>query len=277
MTRASLGFAFVSCVVVTTSCAEQLDIPTAPTFDEALGSYTAPTAEITSNIMGAVADDLLELREQLEDSEVFDEILDVIASVQVELEENTDENGNLFIPGLGTFPQPNAVLEIDHRCGGWDAEASSDDVRGAVRLNMVLELGNIRPVVWGEARECRFLASAEERTFRSSYDGQVWLDFGQEPIPTGEPLRDLVITFVLTGTLGVGDSELDIERSFRLRDGGRQLEILWLLENGATFVYLFNLESLAQGIRDANCTGDLGCSCSLEEQQCTLPSGSISW
>jgi hypothetical protein len=95
-------------------------------------------------------------------------------------------------------------------------------------------------------------------------------------LSTSEPIRNLVITFVLSGALNVNGKLLPVQRSFRLRGEG-WLDILWELENGRNFVYLFNLNDFSQGIRDANCTGETGCSCDLEERQCTLPSGNISW
>lgn len=264
-------------VVAGTSCAEELDVPTAPDFSDVLEAYADPNAEVSTAIMATVGDQLLEIREQLIESDVFDEILEVIVDVQRELDENTDENGDLAIPGLGTFPNPNAVIEIDHTCGGWDPGAEQTrDSRGSLSLTMVLNLGDVSPVVWGEAARCRFLTTLRTRELRSSYDGEIAVHFGEEPIPTGEPLRDLLITFVLGGALGVEDREIPIERSFRL-SGNRRLEILWVLESGAAFVYLFDLETLRQGIRDLNCTGTEGCSCSLEEQRCDLPSGTISW
>jgi len=265
-------------MATTVSCADELDIPPAPDFDDVLVAYTNPTAEISEAVMASVGDQLLELREQFLNSEIFDEILDVIVRVQVDLHENTDESGNLVIDGLGTFPNPNAVIELDHSCAGWDPNAANTEAEtsGSIELTMVLELGDISPVVWGEATQCQFLASSGDVALQSSYDGDIALYFGEEPIKTGEPLRDLVVTTVLSGTLGVNDQQLPVRRSFRLRGRG-VLEILWELADGTEFVYLFDPDTLGQGIRDANCTGDTGCSCSLEERECTLPSGSISW
>ena len=217
-------------MVATASCAEELDVPPAPDFSGVLEAYARPSAEVSTAIMAEVGDELLETRELLEESEVFEEILDVIADVQVELDESTDEEGNLVIPGLGAFPKPNAVLELGHDCEGWNTTTEQDpESGGSLNLTMVLNPGDISPV-----------------------------------------------TFILGGTLGDGDLEIPVERSFRCTGSG-ELEILWVLESGPSFVYLFNLESLRQGIRDANCTGDEGCSCSLEERQCDLPSGTISW
>jgi hypothetical protein len=260
------------------SCAETLDIPVAPDLDDVVVAYASPTAEISEAVMEAVGDELLELRERLEQSQVFEEILDVIVSVQLELDANTDENGNLSVPGLGAFPEPNAVIEITHNCAGWDRNAAEGaaETSGSIRLTMLLDTGDIRPEVWGDATQCEFLAALGATAVQTSYDGEVAVHFGEEPVPTGERLRDLVITFALTGTLRVAGKEVPIDQSFRLRGEG-DLEILWELDGGTSFVYLFNLETLRQGIRDANCTGDEGCSCSLEERECTLPSGTIFW
>ncbi len=260
------------------SCAEGLDIPDAPEIDDVLVAYASPSAEISSTVMAAVGDELLELRERLEQSQVFEQILDVIVSVQVELNQNSDENGNLVVPGLGAFPQPNAVIEINHNCPGWDPNVvdNNGEPTGSIELTMVLDTGDIRPEVWGDAAHCRFLSTVAGATLQTAYDGGVAVHFGEEPVPTGEPLRDLVATFVLQGTLEVAGKEVPLQQSFRLRGRG-DLEILWELDNGTSFVYLFNLDTLRQGIRDAICTGDDGCSCSLEERECTLPSGSISW
>lgn len=278
VSRACLHLALSFSAIVTTSCADQLDIPPAPNFSDVLEAYVDPSAEVSSAVMESVGDQLLDLREQLLNSEIFDEILDVIVRVQVDIHENTDESGNLAIGGLGTFPNPNAVIELDHSCAGWDPDAANTEpeTSGSIELTMVLELGDISPVVWGEATQCQFLTSSGDVALRSSYDGDIALYFGEEPISTGEPLRDLVITTVLSGTLGVNDLDLPVRRSFRLRGRGA-LEILWELDDGTEFVYLFDPDTLGQGIRDANCTGDTGCSCSLEERECTLPSGSISW
>lgn len=256
------------------SCAETLDVPAAPELDEVLAAYENPSAEVSSAVMAAAGDELLEFREQLEASGIADRILDIIASVQLELDENTDQDGNLVVPGVGALPEPNAVIAIDHDCPGW--EESSADVNaepsGSVQLNMLLDLGNIVPVVWGDAAQCQFLARVNERTRPYAYDGELAVHFGEDPVSTGQSLRDLVITFVVSGTLRVEDRDLRIRRSFRL-GGTEDLEILWELNDGTSFVYLFNREPLAQGVRDANGTF----ACSLEERQCTLPSGSFSW
>ena len=256
------------------SCAETLDVPDAPELDDILAAYANPSAKVSSALMVAAGDELLEFREQLEASRIAEQILDIIVSVQLELHENTDQDGELVVPGVGALPEPIGVIEIHHDCPG--SEESSADVNaessGSVQLNMLLDLGQIVPVVWGEAAQCQFSARVNQSTRPYAYDGELAVHFGEEPVSTGQSLRDLVITFVVSGTLRVEGRDLLIRRSFRL-GGAQDLEILWELDDGTSFVYLFNREPLAQGVRDANGTF----ACSLEARQCNLPSGSFSW
>lgn len=267
MSRPCLRSLVLFCVV-TTACAETLDIPPAPEFDEVLNAYENPSAEVTSEVMAEVGDDILELRNQLEESDVFEELLDVIVSVQEELDEATDEEGNLF----GEFPTPDGFVEINHTCEGWDSTGADEDTEtgGVLQLNMVLRGGDIDPIVWGEAAQCRFLTVLADRVSRTSYDGEVSVHFGAAAIPTDQLLRDLVITFIVSGTLGVEDLTLPIRQSFQVRGSGR-LDVLVELSNRRTFVYFFDLEPLRQGVKDA--TGTF--TCSLEDRQCI--SRGFSW
>ena len=69
------------------SCAPTL--PSPPDVKSRLDAYENPTGVVGSEVMAAVADKIEELRDDVEDSEVFDEILAVIADVQVDLDEAT--------------------------------------------------------------------------------------------------------------------------------------------------------------------------------------------
>jgi hypothetical protein len=69
------------------SCADTL--PSPPDLEARLDAYDNPTGVVTSEVMAAVADKIEELRDDVQDSEVFDEILAVIADVQEELDEAT--------------------------------------------------------------------------------------------------------------------------------------------------------------------------------------------
>jgi hypothetical protein len=74
------------------SCAPSL--PIAPDLDPVLQAYENPTVEVAREIMEVWADEIEEAAEAIEDSEIFEEILDVIAEVQEELENSTSRTCN---------------------------------------------------------------------------------------------------------------------------------------------------------------------------------------
>ena len=67
------------------SC-NSLDVPEAPNLQPVLEAYANPTAVVGAEIMSAVADEIAEAAEEIENSEVFEEILQVIIDVQEELD-----------------------------------------------------------------------------------------------------------------------------------------------------------------------------------------------
>jgi hypothetical protein len=69
------------------SCAPEL--PQAPDLQPVLQAYAKPTAEVDGAIMAEWADEIEEAAEEIQDSEIFDEILDLIKDVQTELEAST--------------------------------------------------------------------------------------------------------------------------------------------------------------------------------------------
>ena len=118
------------------SCAS-LDIPPAPDLQPVLNAYENPSAVVDGEIMGAVADEIAKAAMEIEDSEIFEEILDVIIQVQQELEQSTNENGDLVLDatcnggandgstcaddadcpdgtcgGGVTFPSPNGAVQV---------------------------------------------------------------------------------------------------------------------------------------------------------------------
>lgn len=66
------------------SCSSD-DFPSPPNLQPVLQAYENPTATVTSDIMAAVADEIAAAAEEIEDSEIFEEILDLIIDVQEEL------------------------------------------------------------------------------------------------------------------------------------------------------------------------------------------------
>ncbi len=71
------------------SCGQGIDAPPAPDLQPVLQAYDRPTAVVGSEIMAAVADEIEEAATEVQNSEIFDEILDVIRQVQEELDSVT--------------------------------------------------------------------------------------------------------------------------------------------------------------------------------------------
>ena len=66
------------------SCAPTFDTP--PDLQPLLQAYAQPTAVVTSEIMAKVADEIAKAAEEIQNSEIFEEILQVIIDVQQELD-----------------------------------------------------------------------------------------------------------------------------------------------------------------------------------------------
>jgi len=79
----------IAAVVFLGSCGPSLDVPPAPDLQPVLQAYENPTAVVDGAIMGEVADEIEEAAREIEGSEIFEEILNVIIDVQQELETST--------------------------------------------------------------------------------------------------------------------------------------------------------------------------------------------
>lgn len=245
--------------------------------------------------MSEWADDIEDVFEALDSTEVFEEILEVIISVQEELDEATvrfcsggamdgdqctvdadcpggacDESA-LIVEGV-QLPAPNGAVTINHTCTGWGDSESADPANGTIDLTMTLVAGRLGPVVWGTAEDCQYLTVVGDQEVKSSFDGDVAVHFG-DFVPVGEPIRKLLVTFLLTGDIGFDDESFRINQSFRVTEDGR-LDILVQIGEQEAFIFFFGGESFAQGVNDA--TGIFGCS--LRDRECTNASGStFSW
>ncbi|MFW2388718.1 MAG: hypothetical protein ACN4G0_10300 [Polyangiales bacterium] len=76
------------------SCAPGIDVPPAPDLEPVLQAYANPTVAVGSEIMAAVADEIAQAAEEIQDSEIFGEILNVIIEVQEEIENSTARTCN---------------------------------------------------------------------------------------------------------------------------------------------------------------------------------------
>ncbi len=277
-----------------------------------LNAYENPTAVIDGEIMGAVADEIAQAAREIEDSDIFEEILNVIIEVQQELEMSTNENGELVLDGTckgganegsacvedadcspdGTcgglkLPFPNGGVQVTFICDGWDErqfdpdyEADPDPVNGTINLTMTLDSGGIGRVVWGTAENCLYLVPDVGENFQASFNGDVAVDLG-DSVPLDADITELLVTFVLDGIIGfdpigVDPTPFTINQSFRATlavESG--LEILVDIGEQPleeTFNYFFL--PTAQGLRAKNGTF----ACSLEDMECRDESGPVfSW
>ena len=71
------------------ACGQGIDAPPPPDLQPVLQAYANPTAVVGSEIMAAVADEIEEAAEEIQDSEIFVEILELIKDVQEELDAAT--------------------------------------------------------------------------------------------------------------------------------------------------------------------------------------------
>ena len=316
------------------SCAPAFDTP--PDLQPLLQAYNNPSAVVGSDIMAAVADEIADAAEGIQDSEFFEEILNVIIEVQEELEASTvatckggandklscevaedcpdgtcvtdlvldatceggaNEGGacasDTDCPGgeCGggvVIPTPNGQINVNYICPGWDEgqfdpdyAADPDPENGKIVLTMTLSSEGIGRVVWGTADNCRYLLPSEQQNFQSSYDGGVALDLG-DPVAIGEDIRQLLVTFLVEGTIGFDGRDFRINQSFRIKlaDETGLVILVDLAETPLeeTFNYIF--QGTSQCLRDATAPPESICSfgCDLEDSLCFNESGTLfSW
>lgn len=255
------------------SC-NSLDIPPAPDIRPILEAYGNPDADVTGEIMASLADaDAIDdSRDGFEDSDIYEEVLQIIVSIQEEIDASTDEQGAVNLDGIGAFPSPSGAVEVNFICTGWGETETADSENGTIQLTMILFGGNFGPLVWGTATGCRYRVTVAGEASEVSYDGEVAVYFG-DVFSTTESLRERLTTFILRGTIGINGRDFPIDRAFRVDESGR-LDILIQLADGTNFIYFFDGERFPEGIEDAN--GRFGCS--LEDRQCMTGSGtSFSW
>jgi len=83
--KRSLWLTMLALAGVLGSC-NSLDVPPAPDLRPVLEAYANPTAVVGSEIMSAVADEIAMVAMEIDDSEIIEEILQVVIDVQEELD-----------------------------------------------------------------------------------------------------------------------------------------------------------------------------------------------
>lgn len=279
------------------SCSPELNLEPAPDIRAELESFGAPDATVVSDIMETVGDQLIETRDDIQDSSLYEEIIDVVIEVQEEL---YNEQGQVDLGGGLTFDSPNGGVDVTYICDGWTVPppAEPDPANGSVNLNMRLAGGSIAPLVWGSVEECRYPLEIGETRLDALYRGDISVYFAERGEPgsdsiEGEPLRsdqdpyELEIYFLADGSVDLDDElNIPIREFFSVTFAERlngdlyldELEILVELPDDTTFVYGVNFDAsgriIGQTILDS--TGKLVCS--LEERFCTTTeSETFSW
>lgn len=250
------------------SCAPSIDVPPPPDVQPFLEGFASPTADVGASVMSAADAEIGQLEADIQGSTLLQEFLELVQGIREAVAENTDEDGNLVIDGT-SYESPNGLITINRVCRGHDptSDVVDPEINGTIQLFMPLTDGMVGPEVWGTATACLYEVGGENL----SYDGDVTLHFGGL-IDEVVDLRNETITFVIDGVLGFGNREIALLQSFRITAEER-LEILLQVADVGTFVYFFEVDRLAQGIRDATGTFD----CLLEDRTCDKDPGGFSW
>lgn len=291
MSRLSSLPIFVALAVLLGSCAPELDLPPPPDIQSRLDSFENPDAEVVADILAAVADEILELYDQIDQSSFYEEVINVIADVQEQI--YTDE-GEVDLGGGVTFDAPNGGVTVEYICEGWGEPPPRmpDPENGSIELNMRLAGGGIAPLVWGEVDDCQYPIEIGEQRFNARSSGGLAVYFG-EPLPAGQNLKQvpegedpafyrLRVIFVAVGSITIEENELPIDDLFQvtfafdeegnLLPGATVISLLIGLADGTSFRYSFAAD-LTQKLEDR--LGEL--TCSLEDRTCEGTSRAFSW
>jgi len=106
------------------SCAPTFDTP--PDLQPLLQAYAQPTAVVTSEIMAKVADEIAKAAEEIQNSEIFEEILQVIIDVQQELDAATVKTCD----GGANNGEPCSAETADTDCPDGTCVSTGDIVLG---------------------------------------------------------------------------------------------------------------------------------------------------
>ena len=268
------------------ACAPELNLEPAPELEPQLSAFVNPTAVVIPEIMDSVDEGLASTREDLEQSTIFEEVLNLIVDVQEEL---YNDKGELDLGGT-TFASPSGGVTVDYICDGWGdpPPVEPDPANGAIHINMRLAQGLIAPLVWGTVDDCRYPVEVAGQRLETLYRGDISLYFsdpsteGADPMPI-DPDTDpytLEVFFVADGAVEINGRMRPIDEVFSVTfvevDGEVRLDALRILvelPDGTSFVYGFSLSTIRQEITDS--TGTFRCS--LEDRFCESPSGTFSW
>jgi len=161
------------------SCAPSL--PTAPDLSPVLQAYAMPTAVVDGTIMAEFAEEIAEAAEEIENSELLDEILDLLVQVQQDLEASTAKacngganDGNACTNDAGC-PDGTCVttgdLVLSATCSGGENDGDACDVGDVTACpNGTCGGGVVLPSPTGAVNVSYVCPGWDERQFDEDYD-----------------------------------------------------------------------------------------------------------
>jgi len=212
-------------LAITTSCQDEVEIPTSPEAEETdaiVLVYETPTGSL----------DTASLPQTLEDARARIEELDIgwmprpISETLTRLRQRFAAGG---MPADPAAPKDSdradmtAVIDLTHVCTGWDDPQGPPNMteNGTLQLTAIVEKTRLQRQLWGTASACRWRLDPVENTEvdpvpQAFVDGTLIL-YLYGPLPQAWVDADFLLRF--TGQLGRQDQVREREFDFRFVDG----------------------------------------------------------
>lgn len=193
-----MRWSFVVVLAFAVGCGEQrerVDKPTPPDMTEVVQAYASPTGVFDATTAKAALDEYQTIAARVR-------ALGIDASILTPLAESLDEalaqsSTPRTEPGQSQQAlslEANGTLVVQRVCKGWDTQAAPDPKNGTLRLRVNFSESGLDPVIWGDAKACRYLVggvaevSIDEGSGRRG-DVRLWVgqsatfeNFGKSPV-----------------------------------------------------------------------------------------------
>ncbi len=258
-------------VFVAGGCATQEveKIPDPPSLAGLVDEFQEPSAPLDEGSLAEVVATLFETVDTVTSSNTLGPLIDALGGFGGAGEE-TNTSALVVGGGLETVLHPvdvggevvegDGFVRVSRICMGWGETppAVNKKQNGVIDLTGVFADTGFHPVIWGDAKNCRYQSGLRELEI----DGAVSIHTGDMLAGGEEPILDLVIEF--DGLVEIDGVPSDGDLGLRILEA--QTEINLQVEQG-NLVY-FN-SPLEQGFRAAN--GEW--TCDFEARQCTNDEG----
>ncbi|GEM_PF-1819575 len=235
------------------------DVPKPPDMTALLQSYQAPTAPFKDSSLEDITALASQAAELFNAADGLAPIFNTIDSSSQESQQQalhpspnsesaTLEQKELAVEVAGQDVEGNGYAEIVRICPGWTASAPPDqEQNGSVKLTLVFSDTGIEPVIWGTAKNCRYLAQGRQLLIDGEvkiHTGEVLDSFWSPEGPT-TPTTTQAILASFDGTITLdGEPLLKGAFDFRLLISHGRLEFNLSTPNGNL---LFFTQETAQG------------------------------